>query len=382
NDYTNSETFTIDLLVTSPQGCTSSLSREIKVFHKVEASFTSITEGCHPLIVDFTNNSQGGDEYNWEFGDNGSSIVESPVHTYTNIGDNDSVYNIKLLVTSEDQCRDSIYGQVIVHAKPKARFIVDNSVDCPPFELTIQNVSEAGDTYNWNFGDGYGPVTTTNLNSVNHTYSNDTDETQTYALQLDVVSVHGCTDTITQNINVYPSISVDFERDSAGCSPYLSEFSNNSVRAFNYEWDFGDGTSGSLTYPTHTYFNNSMNDEVYDVKLKGISKFGCIDSVTKQVTVYPSPIAEFDATPVYQYFPNVTVYLTNETNDGYWNFQWGFGDGQTSTLEDPGSYTYSQWGNYNISLSVSSDHCQDSISHRIRIFAPIPPNIDVIAFKN
>lgn len=381
NDYTNSETFTIDLLVTSPHGCTSSLSREIKVFHKVEASFTSITEGCHPLIVDFTNNSQGGDEYNWEFGDNGSSIVESPVHTYTNIGDNDSVYNIKLLVTSEDQCRDSIYGQVIVHAKPKARFIVDNSVDCPPFELTIQNVSEAGDIYNWNFGDGSGTVTTTNLNSVNHTYSNDTDETQTYALQLDVESVHGCTDTITQNINVYPSISVDFERDSAGCSPFLSEFSNNSVRAFNYEWDFGDGTSSSLTHPTHTYFNNSMNDEVYDVKLKGISKFGCIDSVTKQVTVYPSPIAEFDATPVYQYFPNVTVYLTNETNDGYWNFQWGFGDGQTSILEDPGSYTYSQWGNYNISLSVSSDHCQDSISHRIRIFAPLPiagfePDID------
>ncbi|UCG27910.1 MAG: PKD domain-containing protein [Bacteroidales bacterium] len=370
--YTNTQVFTIDLLVTSPQGCTSSLSRDVSVFHAVNADYTSITEGCNPLIVDFTNTSQGGDEYNWEFGDNGSSIVESPSHTYSNLSNVDSVYNVKLLVTSADLCRDSTYGQITVYATPKADFIADNTVDCPPVDITIQNTTDGGDTFTWNFGDGSPPYVTNNLNPIIHTYNNTNVDIVTYELRLHSITANGCEDSISQNINVYPSIIVDFERDSAGCSPYFSEFTNYSVRASQYSWDFGDGITSALTHPSHTYFNNTVNDEVYDVTLVGTSKYGCIDSITKQVTVYPMPHAEFNATPVYQYYPDVTVNLENETNAGFWNFEWQFGDGNSSTLDEPGSHDYATWGEYNISLKAWSSQCEDSIEHRIRIFPPLP----------
>jgi len=372
NSYTNSQTFTIDLLVTSPQGCISTLSRDISVFHQVEASYTSITEGCNPLKVDFSNTSQGGVEYNWEFGDNGSSVVESPSHTYSNLSNVDTVYDVKLLVTSEDLCRDSVSGQITVFASPKASFVADNTVDCPPLDLTIENNSTAGDTYTWDYGDG-SPIFVTNiLDTVIHTYDNTMDDMVTYTLKLTAETVHGCIDSISQNINVYPSIVVDFERDSAGCSPYFSSFTNNSLRASTFSWDFGDGISSMLTQPSHTFFNDIVTDVTFYVTLVGTSKYGCIDSITKTVTVYPSPLAEFNVIPVYQYFPDVTVTVDNETNAGSWNYYWQFGDGNTSVLQEPGNHDYPTWGEYTISLNVSSANCADSIEHNIRIFPPLP----------
>ncbi|KPK83440.1 MAG: hypothetical protein AMS27_12845 [Bacteroides sp. SM23_62_1] len=372
NSYVNSQNFTVDLQVTSPQGCLSSLSKQVSVHHMVTSTFSNVTEGCHPLIVDFTNTSQGADDYFWDFGDDGSSIYQDPDHTFTNLGNNDSTYTVSLVALTDDNCRDTAYSLITVWPRPKAKFTVDNSVDCPPFEVTVQNVSQAGNTYNWDFGDGTSPLITYDLSPVTHTYYNDNVATVTNVLKLLVESVHGCTDEITQNMNVYPSLIADFERDSAGCSPYQSVFTNTSLRAASFQWDFGDGVSSSLSYPIHTFTNDELNDKIFDVRLISISRFGCTDTITKQVTVYPQPVAEFDYSPVYQYFPSATVTLINETNAGYFNYLWDFNDNSQSTQQDPGSHIYSTWGTYNISLNVSNDHCQDSVAHWIRIFAPLP----------
>jgi PKD repeat protein len=370
--YSGSLNYTIDLLVTSPQGCISSISKQITVFHEVDAEFTVGTEGCQPLPVDFINSSQGGADYFWDFGDRGSSIVSDPSHTFTNLGDMDSVYNVTLLVASDDFCRDTAFTQVTVHPRPRALFTVDNSVDCPPLEVMIQNISEAGDSYTWDFGDGTPDEITTDLSNVAHTYYNNSDVAATYVLSLYAESAHGCTDEISQNMTAYPGIVADFERDSAGCSPYLSAFVNTSLRASDYQWDFGDGLYSTLTYPSHVFTNYGLTNAVFDVKLLAFSRFGCTDSITKQVTAFPSPIAEFNFSPVYQYYPEASVSLVNETNEGIWDFEWDFGDGMTSTLEDPGTYTYGHWGTYNIILNVSNDQCEHFVTHWIRIFPPMP----------
>jgi PKD repeat protein len=88
--------------------------------------------------------------------------------------------------------------------------------------------------------------------------------------------------------------------------------------------------------------------------------------------VFPFPIPEFNYTPVFQYYPEATVSLTNETNEGNWDYLWDFGDGMTSPLEDPVSYTYDHWGTYNINLNVSNEYCENYVTHWIRIFPPQP----------
>jgi PKD repeat protein len=153
----SSATYPVELTVTSPQGCTSYISKEVNVFHRIEAGFTNITEGCQPLEVSFTNTSLGASDHKWEFGDNTSSILQHPVHTYINDGNLDSVFNVMLTVISENFCRDSSFGQITVFPRPKARFDVDRIVGCSPLNVTIQNRSETGDSYTWNFGDGQIP---------------------------------------------------------------------------------------------------------------------------------------------------------------------------------------------------------------------------------
>jgi PKD repeat protein len=372
NGYSGSLDYTVDLLATSPQGCTSAISKKVTVYHEVNAGFTVPTTGCQPLAVNFTNNSMGGVSYFWDFGDRGSSIISNPSHTFTNLGDMDSVYTVSLLVASDDFCRDTAFADITVFPRPRALFTVDNSVDCPPLEVMIQNISEAGDTYIWDFGDGTPDEITMDLRNVSHTFYNNSNIVATYVLLLHAESAHGCMNEISQNMTVYPGIVADFERDSAGCSPYLAAFVNTSQRASDYQWDFGDGLYSTLTYPTHVFTNDGMTDAVFDVKLTAFSRYGCTDSVIKQVTAFPSPIAEFDFSPVYQYFPSATVTLVNETNPGIWNYEWDFGDATTSTLKDPGTHTYSDWDTYNIILNVSNDQCEHMVTHWIRIFPPMP----------
>jgi PKD repeat protein len=385
--------YPVELTVTSPQGCTSSLSKQVTVHHDIVAGFSNITEGCQPLQVSFTNSSLGASLYQWDFGDNASSILESPVHIYTNFSNYDSILMARLVVTSGNLCRDTAYSQITVYPVPKAKFSVNEIVDCSPLEVSIENLSEAGDLYVWDFGDGTTPVDTTGIGTHYHSYTNDQPGVAVHVLKLYAETLNGCKDSVTQNMTVYPSVDVGFERDSAGCSPYTSRFTNSSQRAINYIWDFGDGTIGYINEPGHTFVNEGVNDTVFNVEMRGYSIYGCEDSITKQVTVYPSPVAKFDYNPIYQYFPSATVTLVNETSPGTFDYEWIFDDGNTSDLKDPGSYTYDHWGEYNIQLNVSNPQCTDSVVHWIKIFPPQPiaafvPNIDtgcvplVVSFTN
>jgi len=369
---TNDVTYTVDLDVTSPQGCNSSTSKQVTVHHLVDAIFTSDTAGCQPLSVDFTNTSQGATDYKWEFGDARSSILENPSNSYTNDAHQNIIYQVKLIAISENLCPDSAFSQITVYPAPKAKFNVDKTVACSPLEINITNTSENGDTYIWDYDDGTDPDSVTNTNPSSYTYQNDAGTTLAIELTLDVFSDNGCSDNIIQNLTVYPSVITDFERDSAGCSPYFSEFTNNSTGTSNYLWSLGDGTASLLVNPSHTFVNNTEINKIFDVTLSGSSGFGCADTITKQITVYPSPVAKFDYTPIYQYFPSATIDLTNETNEGTYNYLWKYDDGTISLQEDPGTYTYTHWGEYDISLFVSNDQCTDSVTHWIKIFPPLP----------
>jgi len=369
--FTTTAPYPIDLTVTSAEGCTSTISKEVSVFHQLDAGFSSISSGCHPLDVDFTSVSPGAQDYKWDFGDNTSSILANPEHTFTNEGTADTAYQVKLMVISENFCQDSAFGQITVFPGPKSKFEVDRTNGCSPLEVTIQNLSEAGDSFVWTFDDGSAPLVVTDMGSQTHTYLNQS-ELLYHELKLDAVTSRGCSDFITQTITVYPSVDVDFERDSAGCSPYFSQFTNTSQRSTNYTWNFDDGEFSYISEPGHTFVNTGEDNAIFHVELRGSSQWGCSDSMTREVSVYPSPVARFSYNPIYQYFPSSTVTLINETNTGSYDYEWDFDDGTASIERDPEPHTYAHWGEYNISLKASNDQCSDSVIHWVRIFPPQP----------
>lgn len=61
------------------------------------------------------------------------------------------------------------------------------------------------------------------------------------------------------------------------------------------------------------------------------------------------------------------IYFTNESTNAV-KFEWNFGDGQTSTMENP-SHKYSQFGQYNVKLKATNSS-GESKTHHMEIEIP------------
>ena len=371
-DFTNASTFTVVLTAFNTEGCSSDFTRTVTVEPAIAAGISpDINEGCHPLEVTFTNTTSGGYTYLWDFGDGTSGGALSPTHIFTNFTDTVVVRKVVLTAVSDHNCISTDSVEIVIHPMPKALFETDKVIDCPPATFTMTNSSLNADIYEWNFGDG-STLTAVNSDPVQHVFDNQGDQIATFTIRLRASTAYGCTDSTFHTVNVYPATRAAFTMNNEGCSPLTSSFVNESELGYSYLWDFGDESMTSVKDPTHIFFNFSDSDTTFTVSLISSSRYGCADTATGYVNVFPQPVAEFIALPTHQVFPDATVSLTNVTNDGPWTYLWEMGDGQSLGGESPSPYTYSSWGEFEIRLYVSSARCSDSISHKIRIF-PAPP---------
>jgi gliding motility-associated-like protein len=117
HNYNGSGTFSVKLSVQSAVGCTDSHLRPdfVKILPKPVAKFSSKPPAAiieKPLIA-FNNQSNGANEYLWDFGDNGSSEEKSPTHAYTEMG----LFNVKLYAKNQYGCMDSTSSNVRIYEK-------------------------------------------------------------------------------------------------------------------------------------------------------------------------------------------------------------------------------------------------------------------------
>ncbi len=351
--------------------CTSIYKDTMAVYPKVTAEYQRDSAGCHPFPVQFNNQSVNAQFFSWSFGDNTTSSRENPQHIYHNYSPSDTRYPVELKASSY-HCHDSITKTITVYNKPRAQFEVDKNQGCSPLNIKITNNSISGTEYIYHFDDGnIDTLTSTAL--VPYTYINkDSNSTnKNYNLTLEVNNAH-CSDTLTRTLKVYPEVFASFTPDTNGCSYLTVKFDNQTINASDYEWDFGDGRTSSYIEPEHNFFNNTVYDTTYKVYLKTISPYECWDETTRDVTVYPSPVASFDVSPRYQFYPDTAVTITNGTNTGFWDYKWDFGDGDTSTIKEPNTHHYEGWGTFVITLEVSNEHCYDVYIDTAVINPPVP----------
>jgi len=131
-----------------------------------------------------------------------------------------------------------------------------------------------------------------------------------------------------------------------------------------WSWDFGDGGTSTDQNPTYEY-NNSGS---FIATLTLTTNNGCSASLQQDVFVAPTPVANFQYSPLEILISNPSVDFTNLSSDGT-NYLWNFGiEGETSTEFSP-SYMYPAAPNgYEVELFVSNAFgCLDSITRIINI---------------
>ncbi|MFT3884160.1 MAG: PKD domain-containing protein [Flavobacteriales bacterium] len=364
------QTFPIALTAITDHGCTNTATAQVEVYPRVDAAFVADSVGCSPFDPHFVNVSTGASSYAWDFGDGSGTTIAGASHTYVDHGLNDVVRYPSLIATSSFGCTDTASARVLIHPAPIAQFTAAPAAGCTPLPVALNDRTIGANTVHWSFGDG------SDLNALPgdamHTYTNPGTTPAVFNTRLIATTVHGCTDTATVPVQVYPPVVAAFNAPVEGCSPLAVSLSAQGAGAAQWLWTMGDGITLVGPDITHTYVNQGNTDAQYTITQVATSAFGCTDTIMHTVVVHPSPRGAFIATPFTQRYPDATIIPLNNTPHGQWSYAWDFGDGATSTNVDPAPHTYASWGTYTVTLVVSIGGCADTVRQNVTIEPPLP----------
>ncbi len=335
-------------------------------------NFTNICLTQAMLFNDLSTVSSGNIvHWSWNFGDSSpADTSQNAVYIYANSG----MYNVSLITTTNNGCKDTIAKNIVVHPNPNAQCSSANVCDGTSVGFNDLSTIPATDTlqsWTWNFGDD-SPINTNQSVAGGHLYPGP----GSYTIHLFVVSNFGCSDTITREVVINPNPSVAFSaNDTAGCELLCLNFQDASsiLTGSNilWAWNIGDGSSSTNSQNfDHCYSNDSVFSPIsFNISLTVASDSGCISSLTKNnyITVYPNPNADFTVNPETSTIINPVIsFIDGSSGADFWH--WNFGDLDTSSGPNPLPHTYSDTGTYTIMLITSTQYgCIDTAYQNIKI---------------
>ncbi len=363
--YSVNGTYTVTLTATY-NGCTDAYTQSATINVSSPVNFTfaaNDTSNCSaPFTVNFTNTAVGATSYQWDFGDGTTSALSNPSHTYDSIGS----YTVSLGVSNNQGCVNTIYlNDYIGVGALHADFTFDSTKGCTPMlvHFTDLSISDVAITsYQWDFGDGtFG----TGINPV-HNYT----VGGIFTPSLLITNADGCMDSIVsnQNITIGTALNPVFTADPlVQCIDQPVNFFNNTTGAGGltiWHWEFGDGTTSTLFEPTHAYTDTGW----YDITLIVINQ-GCPNDTERLhyiEIVVPKADFDFDFNCT---SPTTVTFIDKSV--GADTYLWEFGDGTTSTQQNP-VHTYPSQSNYSVKLTVynATTGCIDSTTKVLPIGTP------------
>ena len=374
HEFTTAGTYTVNLTANNTNGTNSKLST-ITVTEKPEsvlpvANFsTNVSEGYAPLIVQFTNLSKNAESVAWDFESDGVIDTEesNPVHEFTTAG----TYTVNLTANNTNGTNSKL-GIITVTEKPESVIPVANFTASLTVQFTDTSTNNPTQ-WEWNFGDG---TNSTEQNPV-HVYGSE----GTYTVTLVATNDAGSSDNRSMVITVTRLIPVaDFTANTTeGSAPLTVQFTDTSTNSpTQWNWDFGDGTNSTEQNPEHVF----SGEGTYNVTLVTINGDGSSNpkSMNIKVNSVPTPsVASFTADPTEGSVP-LTVQFTDTSTNSPTQWNWDFGDGTTSTEQNP-EHVFSGEGTYSVTLVVTNgDGSSDPKSMNIKVNSvPTPPVVNFTA---
>ncbi|MBU8869269.1 MAG: S8 family serine peptidase [Gemmatimonadales bacterium] len=381
------------------------------------AAFTgSPTSGQYPLDVAFNDQSTGSPtSWSWTFGDGGTSTAQNPSYIYTSAGTYTVSMTATNSVGSDVETKTG-YITVTAPAAPVAAFTGAPTSGTYPLNVVFTDQSTGSPTsWSWTFGDG-GTSTAQNpsyIYTAVGTYTVSLTATSAYGSDAETktgyitVTEPGVTTLVTANgeSSVLGTVTGTFANTavSDGVNEVITEelYTGHPRKQYSYadhRWFFTLPAGGDATF--HLEASRSDNSEgdnfVFEYSTDGVNylPLATVSSSTEQsfsvslgavsgsVTVRAmdtnrawymtalddlnvdymafelgdvqpvAPTADFSGTPVSGEYP-LAVQFTDLSTADPTGWSWVFGDGGTSTVQNPG-HTYTEAGTYTVSLTASN----------------------------
>lgn len=247
---------------------------------------------CDQLNYEFTNTSTAtrpftSTSFRWTMGD-GTVYSDKGTQTFTHPYAAAGTYNVTLSLTDTNYCNypDSITQQIRIAINVKADYTTPAS-GCVPYTAEFTNTSMGGETFHWDFGDG---TTSTDV-SPTHLYTTP----GTYTIKMVATDSSTCNiiDSLSKTITVSPNPIASFTYSPIQAqenTPF--NFTNTSIGATSYLWDFGDGerivTNRRDTLISYIYTASGT----YQICLKATNQYGCVSDTCTTVKAVITPLVD------------------------------------------------------------------------------------------
>jgi outer membrane protein assembly factor BamB len=298
------------------------------------------------------------EEYAWDFGDGETGSGSLVTHTYEAV----SGYIVTLSITDNDGYTESetmalTIGKTLL---PVASFEfwpeVPATGEKVAFDASASSDPDGSiEKYEWDFGDdetGSGSL-------VTHTYGAPGDYNVTITLTDNNGFVGEKTMTLTVSEIMFPIASFEFlpREPQVGVEiafdASASQDPDGTIK--KYEWDFGDGETGSGEMTSHAYETGGG----FNVTLTVIDNDDFSKSITGLITVgeITLPVASFEFWPQEPAGGEKVAFdasgsqISGGTIETY---EWDFGDGETGSGELV-SHVYQEPGEYQVTLTLTDD---------------------------
>ena len=177
-------------------------------------------------------------------------------------------------------------------------------------------------------------------------------------------TINGCDSILSTTLSLL-NFTSQFTFIDNGLGNY--SFSNTSTGGYTLsDWNFGDGTTSSVINPNHTF---AVNGTFIVVLAIADSSVSCIKYYMDTITVTTATnILPCNAGfVVYPDTANTNITIYNSSTGNTLTYFWDFGDGSTSTLQNP-SHTYLGAGPYQLCVTIDDGNgCIDTFCDSVSV---------------